>query len=36
MTNLKPGDFFFGLFEFLAYIVRGMFLFATLAEVLRW
>lgn len=36
MTNLKPGDFFFGLFEFLAYIVPGMILFATLPEVLRW
>lgn len=34
--TFKPGDFFFGLFELLAYIVPGMILFATLPEVLRW
>ncbi len=34
--TLKPGDFLFGLIEFLAFIVPGMILFASLPEVLSW
>jgi hypothetical protein len=31
--TVKPGDFFFGLLEFLAFIVPGMILFATIPEI---
>lgn len=32
--TVKPGDFFFGLVEFLAFIVPGMILFATIPEII--
>ncbi|WP_281321819.1 hypothetical protein [Flavobacterium aestivum] len=36
MNNLKPGDFFFGLMEFLAYIVPGFILCITLPIIKKY
>jgi hypothetical protein len=36
MKDLKPGDLFFGLMEFLAFIVPGFFLTVTLPKIIEY